>query len=210
MPTNNELLAELNAFRVAEGKTPFADYRPGRHAQMLRDYRAAAIDVNIADTEQTSPISQGEGENTSDVSPDAGDAGNGEVEAIVASLVASHNAAAEKIANVGALLSGNMAPGNGELDGEGQHVADKAKSVKLPSYKEMANYSPSSIEKPVAFIHQWLANFGADMTRKQAVAALMAFGINYSTARTQYQRWYSKARVEATVGVGDANEQQGE
>jgi len=32
------------------------------------------------------------------------------------------------------------------------------------------------------------------MTRKEAILALLNKGVNYSTARTQYQVWYRKGR----------------
>jgi hypothetical protein len=65
---------------------------------------------------------------------------------------------------------------------------------KLPAYKVLANKSgkKSTIEKPVEFIHAWLDE-NSDVTRKAAVATLVGFGVNYATARTQYQRWF-KAR----------------
>ena len=69
-------------------------------------------------------------------------------------------------------------------------VAEIIKAEKIPGYKTFARYDKSSVDKPVAFIHQFLANH-PNLTRKQAVAALIAYGINYSTARTQYQRWFS-------------------
>lgn len=63
---------------------------------------------------------------------------------------------------------------------------------KLPAYKVLARQSSdkSTIEKPVEFIHAFL-NEHPDMKRKAAIAALVHVGINYSTARTQYQKWFS-------------------
>lgn len=63
---------------------------------------------------------------------------------------------------------------------------------KLPAYKVLANKSgkKSSLDNPVKFIHDWL-NENPDVKRKQAVTTLVGLGVNYSTARTQYQRWFS-------------------
>ena len=40
--SNASLLIELNAFRAAEGKAPYADFRVARHMPMLIEYRAIA------------------------------------------------------------------------------------------------------------------------------------------------------------------------
>ena len=76
-------------------------------------------------------------------------------------------------------------------------VETKDDDARLPTYKELAvnNYGDSTIEKPVAFIHAYCAEHPT-LTRKETIAALLTFGINYSTARTQYQRWFA-ARKEA-------------
>jgi hypothetical protein len=78
---------------------------------------------------------------------------------------------------------------------EGDRWAFKVKApvkpAKLPTYKQIATYKKSTIEKPVDFVHSYL-DANPEMTRKQAVSALVAQGVNYSTARTQYQRWFSK------------------
>lgn len=77
-----------------------------------------------------------------------------------------------------------------ELDFADKRIAEAVKAEKLPSYKEFARYDKSSVDKPVAFIHQFLSQHPT-LTRKQAVHALVSdHGINYSTARTQYQRWF--------------------
>lgn len=71
---------------------------------------------------------------------------------------------------------------------------------KAKTYKEIANYNKSAIEKPVQFIHAWLTDqlnmkldgyLPALPSRKEAVTYFVSLGINYSTARTQYQRWFS-------------------
>ncbi|QIG69537.1 hypothetical protein EVC17_054 [Rhizobium phage RHph_Y1_1] len=62
---------------------------------------------------------------------------------------------------------------------------------KMKSYKQVANYNKSSKESPVAYIHAFLSA-NPTLSRKAAVIALTSeHGINYSTARTQYQRWFS-------------------
>lgn len=71
-----------------------------------------------------------------------------------------------------------------------ENVAPTAE--KLPAYKVLANKSDkkSSLDNPVKFIHDWL-NENPDVKRKQAVTTLVGLGVNYSTARTQYQRWFA-------------------
>jgi len=74
--------------------------------------------------------------------------------------------------------------------------ANGVEPTKLPGYKVLARESAgtkSKIEKPVDFVHAFL-DANPDMKRKEAVAALIAKGVNYSTARTQYQRWFSNKR----------------
>lgn len=78
--------------------------------------------------------------------------------------------------------------------------AKKAKKEKgpkdpTPAYKRMAHYVKSAIENPVQFVHSFLdANPG--MKRKAAVAALVEQGVNFSTARTQYQRWFTARKAK--------------
>lgn len=71
-------------------------------------------------------------------------------------------------------------------------VQNAAREIaKTKSYKQVAHYGKSTVDKPVGFIHQFLSD-NPGMTRKEAVIALTeGYGVNYSTARTQYQRWYS-------------------
>jgi hypothetical protein len=88
-------------------------------------------------------------------------------------------------------------------------VAKPAKERKPrvgPSYKELAreHSSPSEVTGPVAFVHSWLADNGRNVTRKQAIASLVSKGVNYSTARTQYQRWFEATREAAAAAVADA------
>lgn len=194
--TNAMKLALLNEYRAAEGKAPFADWRNARHAPMLDAYLEAEVDAAIA----------AEGDATSDM----GDASN--IENTDDSPAPDANAegdAGDDAGDASNAPEGEEIDEHAALDEGGAAVAEKAKVAKLPTYKQMANYEHSSIEKPVAFIHQWLANFGADLTRKQAVASLMSFGINYSTARTQYQRWFAGARNAAPAPVVE-NEGEGE
>ncbi|QIG67669.1 hypothetical protein EVB51_052 [Rhizobium phage RHph_Y17] len=70
-------------------------------------------------------------------------------------------------------------------------VAESVAPEKMKSYKQVANYNKSSKESPVAYIHAFLSA-NPTLSRKAAVIALTSeHGINYSTARTQYQRWFS-------------------
>ncbi|AGC35730.1 hypothetical protein ACP46_gp45 [Rhizobium phage RHEph06] len=74
---------------------------------------------------------------------------------------------------------------------EAAPVAAPAAPEKMKSYKQVANYNKSSKESPVAYIHAFLSA-NPTLSRKAAVIALTSeHGINYSTARTQYQRWFS-------------------
>lgn len=60
------------------------------------------------------------------------------------------------------------------------------------SYKHLARKAPakSGVGTPVQFVHQFLAA-NPTLTRKQAMAALVDAGVNFSTARTQYQKWFT-------------------
>ena len=72
------------------------------------------------------------------------------------------------------------------------YVVMRAEKTKAPSYKAMWSREHSRVEKPFNVVHSFLDANGADMSRKEAIAALVAKGVNFSTARTQYQRWFSK------------------
>lgn len=47
----------------------------------------------------------------------------------------------------------------------------------------------STIAKPVQFVHKFLDN-NPTLGRKEAIEHLSRKGVNYSTARTQYQKWF--------------------
>lgn len=68
------------------------------------------------------------------------------------------------------------------------------KADKAPSYKEMARSGPekSEIEKPVQYIHAYLAEHYGKRSRKDLIAELVAKGINVATCRTQYQHFKRK------------------
>ncbi len=77
-------------------------------------------------------------------------------------------------------------------------------TTKLPSYKSIPHRAHSLIESPVAFVHGFL-NANPGLTRKAAVIALtQVHGINYSTARTQFQVWF-KAQKDAVKVDADAD-----
>lgn len=73
-----------------------------------------------------------------------------------------------------------------------KEVAEAFKGKKQPSYKHLMAKSgkTSLVDKPVGFAHQFLTQH-PELSRKEAVAALVEYGVNYATARTQYQRWFS-------------------
>lgn len=74
--------------------------------------------------------------------------------------------------------------------------APVAETPKLPSYKEMLrDAKTSAIDKPVAYVHAF-CDAHPEMTRKQVTSALVAAGVNFSTARTQYQRWYAAHKAK--------------
>jgi hypothetical protein len=58
------------------------------------------------------------------------------------------------------------------------------------SYKALKNASKptSTVLKPVEFVFKFL-NANPNLARKDALAALVDAGVNFSTAHTQYQRW---------------------
>lgn len=62
--------------------------------------------------------------------------------------------------------------------------------VKSPALKTIATTARSAVLKPVEFVHAFL-DAAEPMTRKAAIQTLVELGVNYSTARTQYQRWFT-------------------
>jgi hypothetical protein len=69
-------------------------------------------------------------------------------------------------------------------------IGEAAKAATIPPYKTFVRYTKSTVDEVCGFIHQFLTEH-PDLTRKQATFALTQYGINYSTARTQYQKWFS-------------------
>lgn len=69
-------------------------------------------------------------------------------------------------------------------------VAEDA-GVKAPVSTEPTR---SKVAAPVEFVKKYLDQH-PDMSRKDAINALAKKGVNFATARTQYQRWH-KARAE--------------
>jgi len=65
--------------------------------------------------------------------------------------------------------------------------------IKALSYKHLARKAPakSAVGTPVEFVHQFLTA-NPQLKRKEAIAALVDAGVNFSTARTQYQKWFAK------------------
>lgn len=77
---------------------------------------------------------------------------------------------------------------------EKRGIPAPSKTEKAPSYKEMARSGPekSEIEKPVQYIHAYLAEHYGKRSRKDLIAELVAKGINVATCRTQYQHFKRK------------------
>ena len=51
----------------------------------------------------------------------------------------------------------------------------------------------STVENPFKVVHSFL-DANPTLKRKDAVARLVEMGVNYYTARTQYQRWFTKRK----------------
>lgn len=185
----NELLTELNAFRAAEGKAPFADWRKARHMPLLEEYRAAAAAKAAAEPAfEEAPaeeLAEQVGRTSADIARD---------EALVVSMQVKgakdlepgvHTVQVEKVRKV---------RGKNIMRVTAKVVDDKpATKDKTPSYKQLPRLAKSAVEKPLVLIHSYLDEH-PELTRKQAVAALVALGINFYTARTQYQKWYTKRK----------------
>lgn len=198
----NISLIALNAFRNAEGLAPFAEWRKARHETMLEryedEYELVIMDL-FADLADDNP-------------DEVNDLGNNPaMQEQMDEVAAQHDALADEQADA-AIDENNETPDSMLVADDGSEILesdlvaqqeDKAKAdavaqiatqSKLPSYKQMVrdHGGYSKIENPVEFIRGFL-DANPAMTRKQAVAALVAVhGVNYSTARTQYQKWYTK------------------
>ena len=61
------------------------------------------------------------------------------------------------------------------------------------TYKDLYNNEKSTLKKPVQVVHDFL-DLNPDLGRKESIVRLVAMGVNYSTARTQYQRWFEKKK----------------
>lgn len=73
-------------------------------------------------------------------------------------------------------------------------VVEAQPQVVNVTLKSIVTNNPSTIVKPVDFVHAFL-DAAPDLGRKQAIIALVEAGINYATARTQYQRWFTKRKT---------------
>lgn len=189
----NELLNELNAFRAQSNLAPFADWRKARHMPMLEQYRANAeklIDTFEASAEELAKQT---------VRPTADEELNIETRPMTdeevdatAKLAAMHAQVDELKATTEETAEDLLRAATHDDFAGNKGVQNAAREIaKTKSYKQVAHYGKSTVDKPVGFIHQFLSD-NPGMTRKEAVIALTeGYGVNYSTARTQYQRWYS-------------------
>lgn len=175
----NELLNELNAFRIDRDLAPFADWRKARHMPLLEQYRLerAAFDAAY--------VAGGKAADAFEAS---------EAELAAQALRPSTETFTAKIENVEFVETNHGVKLTVvELVDVKPVTTEEAPAApaKMKSYKQVANYNKSSIESPVAFIHAFLSA-NPTLSRKAAVIALTSeHGINYSTARTQYQRWFT-------------------
>jgi len=214
----NTSLIALNAFRNAEGQVPFADFRKARHAPMLEkfedEYEVASMNLiaDLADENPDDAIGEmiahssdasfaEEGENLFDDA--VNDLGNNaamqeQMDAIAEDYdeEESDEPDALLVDDEGNTVRESEFVAQQEDQAKAEAVQQIAQQTKLPSYKQMVrdHGGNSKIESPVEFIRGFL-DAHPDMTRKQAVAALVSVhSINYSTARTQYQKWFAKQK----------------
>lgn len=75
----------------------------------------------------------------------------------------------------------------------------KDATQKVPSYKELARMAPekSKIDKPVAFVREFLAKHYGTRSRKEIVAELVGYGLNLAMCRAQYQMYRNKLKADA-------------
>ncbi|QIG68906.1 hypothetical protein EVB71_054 [Rhizobium phage RHph_Y55] len=205
MANNVELLAELNAFRIDRDLAPFADWRKARHMPLLETYRAerAAFDAAYvaggkADDFEATPdelaaqtlrprteLYRGY---TLNFLNDAWNISHPGINGLAHEGIPTLEEARAQVDHD----EDYTPPAKPEVTTEeAAPVAAPAAPEKTKSYKQVANYNKSSKESPVAYIHAFLSA-NPTLSRKAAVIALTSeHGINYSTARTQYQRWFS-------------------
>ncbi len=174
LTVNKVLLAKLNAFRAANGLAPIAAWRQARHQPMLDAYNAAP--QFEASTEELA--SQEGRPSTEEVTSD-------EPDALVITEEGELVRESDLTEKEAATLPGAKA--------DAEDAAVVTGSAKTPAYKDFANYDRSRIMKPVDFVHSFL-DANPDLPRKAAVQKLVEAGVNYSTARTQYQRWFAKRK----------------
>lgn len=178
-----ELLAELNDYRAQAGLKAFADWRKARHMPMLEEYRRLLAEV--ADDESFEMPAE-------ELAAQDGRPVHEDLEVVVIDSFTAFAEHANEVASTG----GNIAKIAHSDDFAGHKaLQEKARELaKEKSYKQVAHYDKSLVDKPVAFVHAFLDN-NPGMTRKEAVIALTeGYGINYSTARTQYQRWFTEQK----------------
>lgn len=176
--TPAQKLEVLNAFRAADGKPALKDWRETRHMPMLTAYREAQ--------EALQDFEMSEGERASQVGRESADIARDE--ALLAPKVEV------KVKGAKRLKPGVHTAKITEVTADEKGVMKISyEVVKAPSYKEMPRHAKSQVEKPFVLVHAFL-DANPTLTRKQAVAALVEQGVNFYTARTQYQRWFSKRK----------------
>lgn len=92
-------------------------------------------------------------------------------------------------------IAARRAERRARIDAEKAAVAD---APKIPSYKELYRQAPkkSAIDKPVKFVHEYLAKHYGERSRKALIAELVAFGLNVTMCRSQYQIYRRKLGLE--------------
>lgn len=185
-------LIALNAFRSAEGQVPFAEWRKARHESMLEryedEYEVATMNL-LADLADEDP--DGYADDQADAAIDENNEASDSMDDPPDALLIDET--------TGETIRESELVAQQETKARNEAVQEIAKTAKLPSYKQILREhgGTSKIENPVAFVHGFL-DANPNMTRKQAVSALVSVhGVNYSTARTQFQKWYTKHKATA-------------
>lgn len=183
----NTSLIAINSFRNAEGQVPLAKWH-SRAIPVLEQFEqeyATASENLIADLEE------GEFQVNN---------GGWEIGDEIITEDEGKRPAFKLISDDGHEISEDEFVANQEMTAAEQeaHRLMTSNESDLPAYKVVANnhgHGHSKIENPVAFVHGFL-DAHPNLTRKQAVVTLVqVHGVNYSTARTQFQKWFVKNRA---------------
>lgn len=168
-----ELLSELNAFRAAENKSPFKDWRKARHFPMLEAYR---FERDLA-----------KGLGPEDLQP------------LLPALIEDAKAVGIEFPfeMTEDELAGQVGRESADIARDEAFLVAKAEEEKVEKtgevpYKLMPVLK-STVDNPLKVVHTFLDEH-PNLKRKDAVSLLVEMGVNFYTARTQYQRWFTKRK----------------